>query len=296
MPIGRAILSTGVIDGKIYVFGGIDQERTLTTVEEYDPATGEWTKKADMPNIRYSLSVSEVNGKIYVIGGFRSNDGVNFSMVEEYNPRTNKWTRKANMPTPRSALSTSVVNGKIYAIGGDSGDYLPAPTLSAVEEYDPETDTWTRKADMPTPRGSLCTAVVNGKIYAIGGVTGMAGGGGSLVSVVEEYDPVTDTWTKKSAKMPTPRSIFSISVVNGKIYAIGGEDRNMNVNNIVNPCGVSTVEEYDPIKDVWTKKADMPTKRCCLSTSAVNGKIYAIGGTDTLLLGEGFATVEEYTP
>jgi N-acetylneuraminic acid mutarotase len=124
----------------------------------------------------------------------------------------------------------------------------------------------------------------------------MAGGGGPLVSVVEEYDPVTDTWTQKSAKMPTPRSMFSISVVNGKIYAIGGEDRNINVNNIVNPCGVSTVEEYDPIKDVWTKKVDMPTKRCCLSTSAVNGKIYAIGGTDTLLLGEGFATVEEYTP
>ena len=298
MPTGRSILSTGVVNGKIYVFGGVDQDRTLTIVEEYDPATGEWTKKADMPNIRYSLSVSEVNGKIYVIGGFRSNDGVNFSMVEEYNPRTNKWTRKANMPTPRSALSTSVVNGKIYAIGGDSGDYLPAPTLSAVEEYDPLTDTWTRKADIPTTRGGLCTAVVNGKIYAIGGITGIAGGGGPLVSIVEEYDPVTNTWAKKSAKMPTPRVMLAVSVLNGKIYTIGGGNKNVNLNSNVNPnpYGVSTVEEYDPIKDVWTKKADMPTKRCGLSTAAVNGKIYAIGGTDTIPIGKGFSTVEEYTP
>jgi len=296
MPTGRSILSTGVVGGKIYVFGGVDQERTLTTVEEYDPVTGEWIKKADMPNIRYSLSVSEVNGKIYVIGGWRSEDDLNLSMVEEYNPKTNKWIRKADMLTPRSALSTSVVNGKIYAIGGDGGNYLPAPTLSVVEEYDPATDTWTKKADMPTPRGSLCTAVVNGKIYAIGGITGIAGGGGPLVSIVEEYDPVTNTWTQKSAKMPTPRSLFSVSVVNGKIYAIGGDRRNINVNNIVNPYGTSLVEEYDPVKDVWTKKVNMPTKRCCLSTAAVKGKIYAIGGTDELPFGKGFTTVEEYTP
>jgi len=170
MPTRRAVASAGVAGGKIYIFGGVDKGRTLTTVEEYDPITGRWSRKANMPNIRYSLSVSEVNGKIYVIGGWRSEDGMSFTMVEEYNPETNRWTRKADMPTSRSALSTSVVNGKIYAIGGDGGDYLPAPTLSAVEEYDPLTDIWTKKADMPTTRGGLCTASVNGKIYAIGGV------------------------------------------------------------------------------------------------------------------------------
>ncbi|MYE88330.1 hypothetical protein F4X33_04960, partial [Candidatus Poribacteria bacterium] len=31
---------------------------------------------------------------------------------------------------------------------------------------------WTQKADMPTPRMQLATAVVNGKIYAIGGLNG----------------------------------------------------------------------------------------------------------------------------
>jgi hypothetical protein len=55
-----------------------------------------------------------------------------------------------------------------------------------VEEYDPATDTWTRKADMPTARDSLSTSVVNGKIYAIGGA--MSGDGVSL-SIIEEYDP-----------------------------------------------------------------------------------------------------------
>ena len=56
---------------------------------------------------------------------------------------------------------------------------------------------------------------------------------------------------------------------NGKIYAIGGG---------LQGVGFSTVEEYDPATDTWTKKADMPTGRFALSTSVVNGKIYAIGG------------------
>jgi N-acetylneuraminic acid mutarotase len=42
--------------------------------------------------------------------------------------------------------------------------------------------------------------------------------------------------------------------------------------------------------DTWTQKADMPTARHTLSTSAVDGKIYAFGGVG------GLQTVEEYDP
>lgn len=89
-------------------------------------------------------------------------------------------------------------------------------SLRIVEEYDPATDTWTKKTDMPTPRSSIATAVVNGKIYVIGGWDG-----GRPVSTVEEYDPLANRW-KKKADMLTPRGGVSTSVVNGKIYAIGG--------------------------------------------------------------------------
>ena len=43
--------------------------------------------------------------------------------------------------------------------------------------------------------------------------------------------------------------------------------------------GIPTIEEYDPMTDTWTKKADMPTARFAPATSAVNGFIYVIGGT-----------------
>jgi hypothetical protein len=64
--------------------------------------------------------------------------------------------------------------------------------------------------------------------------------------------------------------------------------------------GLSVVEEYDPATDTWTKKSDMPTARFALTSSAVNGKIYAIGGVEAWagvnLLGKLLSTVEEYTP
>jgi len=90
------------------------------------------------------------------------------------------------------------------------------------------------------------------------------------------------TWTKK-ADMPTARGYLSTSIVNGKIYAIGGFGGDL----------LSVVEEYNPANDKWIRKADMLTKREDLSASAVDGKIYAIGGN---LWGLMIPTVEEYDP
>jgi energy-converting hydrogenase Eha subunit A len=50
-------------------------------------------------------------------------------------------------------------------------------------------DSWTTKASMPKPQIGLRAAVVNGKIYAIGG------------AVNYEYDPAADTWI---TKLPCP--------------------------------------------------------------------------------------------
>lgn len=46
----------------------------------------------------------------------------------------------------------------------------------------------------------------------------------------------------------------------------------------------------------WAKKADMPMARNLLSTSAVNGKIYIIGGQAVFPAGPALSTVEEYDP
>jgi len=174
-----------VVNGKIYAIGGYRSGSHLSTVEEYDPATDTWTKKADMPAARDVVSTSVVNGKIYAIGGQSENQWPAFSTVEEYDPVTDTWTRKADMPAPRSALSTSVVNGKIYAFGG-AARRGGAPE-STLFQYDPAMDTWATEEDMPARMAGMSTNVVGGRIYIIGG-TSASYPYSMRLSTVWEYD------------------------------------------------------------------------------------------------------------
>ena len=194
---------------------------------------------------------------------------------------TAQWTRKADMPTARYDFSTSVVDGKIFAIGGQvrlKQDEFGDMVLSKVEMYDPETDTWEQRADMPTPRSAVSTSVVDGKIFVIGGeqlkkIKGYRGWAleGKKLPTVEMYDPVTDTWTQK-ADMPTPRSYLSTSVMDGKIYAIGG------MSSSTEQGRLETVEVYDSATDTWAKTESINHARSCAAISVVNGEIYAMGG------------------
>ena len=125
-------------------------------------------------------------------------------------------------------------------------------------------NSWITKSLMPTARYNLGSAVVNGKIYAMGGHKVNLG----VVATNEQYDPNTDTWTTKTS-MPTPREAFGIAVWQNKTYVFGG----------LGPSGMmASTHVYDPESDSWATKASLPTSRIFLSACVVNDKIYLVGG------------------
>jgi len=134
---------------------------------------------------------------------------------------------------------------------------LPAPVYAAA-------DSWLTLAPMPTARHFLGVAVVNGKVYAIGGANGSV-----ALSVNEEYDPATNTWTEK-APMPTPRMLFAIAAYQNKIYVFGGSTNDRYT--------TGPTEVYDPSTDNWTTKANLPIPAAQIQANVVNNKIYIIGG------------------
>ena len=73
--------------------------------------------------------------------------------------------------------------------------------------------------------------------------------------------------------MPTTaREHLTSSVVNGKLYVIGGRSNGMSFN-------VDANEVYDPASNKWTTLEPMPSKRGGLtSAAAVNSSIYVFGG------------------
>jgi N-acetylneuraminic acid mutarotase len=232
-----------------------------------------WTKKTHPPTSRASASACVIDGKIFVIGG-NTTSVWDIANNETYDPLTDTWEVKSSMPTPRSFLFTGVVNDTIYAIGGGY-----QTTTKKNEAYDPVTNSWTTKADMPYLWIGVYGAVINGKIYIIGGNYNMRN--------CFEYDPGTNTWTEKTPMPNDAGGALSATVYNGLIYTFGG--------STYSPwAALSTVYAYNPLTDTWTKKASMPTPRFALRTFLVNGKIYAIGGSQHQ--NSALAAVEVYDP
>ena len=80
----------------------------------------------------------------------------------------------------------------------------------------PATDTWTKRARMPTVRGGLAAVAFGGRIYTYGGETTT-----SVFPEHEVYDATADRWTS-APSLPTPRHGLGAALLNGRIYVIGG--------------------------------------------------------------------------
>ena len=92
--------------------------------------------------------------------------------------------------------------------------------------------------------------------------------------------PKGDTWEVRETPMLSQRVGFATSAVNGKIFVVGGTlwDQRARRGKVLR-----TVEEYDPETNRWKPREDMRIARSNLASSAVNGKIYAIGGSVQML-------------
>jgi N-acetylneuraminic acid mutarotase len=286
MPTARSGLGVAVVDGKIYAIGGTNGTHRLDVNEMYDPSTDTWTAKKSMPTARAGHATAVYQNKIYVIGGvIGESDPVTSGYTgvnEVYDPLTDTWETMEPMLTARGDLCANVVNEKIYLIEGRKyGDVFPFYQNPAVNEvYDPSNDSWSTKTPIPTSTFVYASAVVDNKIYVMGGFSR-----GHLNQI---YKPETDTW---SYGKEVPNAVFSAAagattgvMAPKRIYLLGGQDDNIAFN---------LTQVYDPENDTWTAGTPMPTPRWGLGVAVVDDELYAIGGYD----GETrLAVNEKYTP
>ena len=152
-----------------------------------------------------------------------------------------KWKQKKDMPTPRGDVVAVVFNNLIFAMGGRDGRIQER--YATVEIYNPPLDTWKKGTDMPTAREQFSANTVDGKIYVFGGYTTVERRGKKIIKslgTLEVYDPAADAWEQK-ANMLVARTIISSTVLDNKIYVMGGQD---NVGG-----GTKRVDIYDPATD-----------------------------------------------
>ena len=280
-------------NGKLYVFGGWDGGKARGVAYEYDPATDKWTKKTSMPRPAHHAALAAANGKIYVMGGFVPPKdtaipvGGAWEPIDnawEYDPAADSWKSLPPLPGKRGSAIAAEVGGKIYVIGGattteGSKDpffsfFGPSRVLGTNEVYDPATNKWESRRPMSVPRNHAFGGVVNGKIYVIGGRTGH----GFILSatntdVVEEYNPVNDTWSVPKERMPTARSGGASGSDGRRIYAAGGE---VTTKDLVG--AFKSVEAYDPVTNSWMTLPSMPMPRHGIAGAVIGNRFHLVSG------------------
>src|SRR3990172_5708509 len=86
MPENRFAHTVDELAGKIYVIGGNDSSMIVSTMDMFDPNTGEWVSKNSMSTYRGLTACASIEGKIYVLGGMNMiGDYAGLSTVEVYN-------------------------------------------------------------------------------------------------------------------------------------------------------------------------------------------------------------------
>ncbi|KAF3826394.1 hypothetical protein GH733_008919 [Mirounga leonina] len=183
MTVPRCRHNSLVYDGKIYTLGGLGVAGNVDHVERYDTITNQWEAVAPLPKAVHSAAATVCGGKIYVFGGVNE-AGRAAGVLQSYVPQTNTWSFIESPMIDNKYAPAVTLNGFVFILGGA---YARATTI-----YDPEKGNIKAGPNMNHSRQFCSAVVLDGKIYATGGIVSSEG---PALGNMEAYEPATNTWT-----------------------------------------------------------------------------------------------------
>lgn len=286
-PAREMLGATVLANSTLLVVGGCDDSitnmsfRNLPSGLKADllasPVT--WEPIANMSTGRAAFGLTTLaDGRALAAGGLGGTTPAGLaqlSSAEIFDPRTSKWTPVKSMSRPRVQFGLATLkSGSVLAAGG--GGLFPngQPANQAdAEMYHPGTDTWTKVADMTTPRnGHAATTLHDGRVVVAGGVNPT---NGAELATAEAFDPATGKWTAIASMHSNDRANLGlVTLANGMVMAVGGSY-------------TPYAELWDPNADggpwgQWNPLAPLSYPRSKLGLVALpNGSAVATGGSDT---------------
>lgn len=236
--------------------------------------TGQWQtiNSSNAPTARHECSYVRAGDKFYLVGGRGTKP------VQAYDPLTNTWLTETNPPMQMHHFQAVEYGGKIYVAGAFTGNCCHETPVANIYIYDPATKAWSAGPLIPQSRrrGAAGCVLHNNKIYLVCGI--VDGHSSGWVPWLDVFDLQTNTWTQL-ADAPRPRDHFHATVVNGKIYAIGGRRTGFNGNLFA--YTTAEVDVYDIATNTWTalpSSKNIPTQRAACATAVLGDEILVIGG------------------
>lgn len=273
---------------KFYLMGGRENAKTL---DVYDYTTNSWTQITDSPSEEFNhFQAVEYQGLIWVIGAFKTNSYPNEEPAEyiwAFDPANEEWIQGPEIPEDRRRGSTGLVmyNDKFYISGGNTKGH-DGGYVNWFDQYDPATGEWTVLDDAPRARDHFHAAVLENKMYLVGGR--LSGGDGGVfkptVPEVDVYDFSTGTWSTlpSGQNIPTPRAAPAVASFKGKLIVAGGEVQEQEVYGVETTGALAVTEQYDPETQSWSRLPDMNHARHGTQAIVSGLGVYVLAGSPGL--------------
>ncbi|XP_035673161.1 kelch-like protein 24 [Branchiostoma floridae] len=255
---------------KIYFIEKVQTDQVLckccpdivSEARKYQAFPGEVQSPRTRPRIASGLreAVVVIGGKEKFVG-FPSGFSSAITMTYSSTPSSESWV-------PMTTMRRTEDHGFAVAVLGMSDIIVSTGGLQWKEVwlYQARPDIWSKLAPMLTNRDHCKLAVVQGKVYAIGGKISQSPV--CVTADVEVYDRSLNKWTGV-VPLPEPRFLHAVAVFDGSIYVMGGRDDK--------DCNTSTVHHFIPGDSQWYSASDMPEVGSVITASTVNGSIYVAG-------------------
>ncbi|MDQ6824966.1 MAG: hypothetical protein M3007_05820 [Candidatus Eremiobacteraeota bacterium] len=280
LPAGRQDAAAVVLADRVYVIGGFGpRSQQMNTTLVWDPQVvpnpsqdateqhagshlGSWTYAAPIPEPVDHAAAVALGSHIYVAGG-RIEDLVS-NKFWRYDVANDTWVELPSMPVPRYGAVMQTYADKLYVIGGAVSH---GNDERSIEIYDIAHAQWTLQENALTGgRTAMGSAMLDDRIALLGGRDDEE----RNLSTCDLYDPVRNRWSACSP-LRVPRSDFGLSVVAGRLVAVGGDDLRLS-------RPTQTTEISEPYVRGWLSGPWLPGPRHGMSQVTVGNVVWVIGG------------------
>ncbi|HXC46615.1 MAG TPA: fibronectin type III domain-containing protein, partial [Solirubrobacteraceae bacterium] len=276
-------------------YGGLTTGKIgIVDTAVFNPATGTWSRVADMHTPRWYPDVTELaNGDYVAISGNSTNANTWANTPEVYDPTTNTWTELTKVSTSQIheeeyPFSYLLPNGEVFTIG-------PSEDLSF--ELNVANQTWTQVGGSSGITNGSSVMYRPGKILYSGGAPSVINTTNSVANTaVIDLTAATPKW-QQIAPMHNNRVYHTLTMLaNGEVLAVGGEASS---DQEVVTSGVLPTEIWNPATEKWSAAAPIAAARNYHSTAMLmaNGKVLIAGGGHPNGLGDpGEFSSQTYSP
>jgi len=271
------------VNGVIYAIGGVDGREFLSTSEfsaiQQDGSLAPWRDSGRLNEARGFFGVAAYNGFIYAVGGGNGPSGHHLlRSVERAAIRRDgslgTWQREAQSLTfPRRCAKVVALGNDLYAIGGFGGTLFDSVERAHVNA-DGSLGPWKLLTDKLTmPRYIHAEAIVNGRLYVLGGHAEQGGMGEAGVEYADVRNGALGHW---QASVPMQEGRYGLAAVShaGYLYAMGG----MNGASFSDGIASNHVSA-DGALGVWGKAGALPTPLADFGAVVYGDRLYIVGGT-----------------